>query len=150
MQHDPIADALRAPALVEAPESVHRHDPVTTHAFERIMGHPSNAEITRALTMGLAINDPERPAEAEPEADEPEADEPSKTCGVTSSTGLRVLDEDGDEILFAHHMPHDGEVEDERVYITINDEAVALTLRQAADVADYLDDVVSDDDGVAA
>jgi len=46
------------------PESLTRHDPYINRRFLDMMGHPDNADVARAVTVGLAINDPERPAPA--------------------------------------------------------------------------------------
>jgi hypothetical protein len=50
-------------AATPHPESLRRHDPETNRRFIAIFEAPENAEVVRMLTMGLAINDPERPAE---------------------------------------------------------------------------------------
>lgn len=54
----------RSAELPEHPESLTRHDPYINRAFLAIMGHEDNADVARAVTVGLAINDPERPAAA--------------------------------------------------------------------------------------
>lgn len=46
------------------PESLERMDPYINKRFLALMGDEANADISRALTMGLAINDPERPQPA--------------------------------------------------------------------------------------
>jgi hypothetical protein len=50
--------------MTEHPESLTRHDPYTNRRFIDMMEHPDNADVARAVTVGLAINDPERPAAA--------------------------------------------------------------------------------------
>jgi hypothetical protein len=52
----------RSAGLPAHPESLTRHDPYTNRRFIDMMEHPDNADVVRAFTVGLAINDPERPA----------------------------------------------------------------------------------------
>lgn len=59
--------------MSENPESLTRHDPYINRAFISIMDHPDNADVARAVTVALAVNDPERPSEAAPAATTPAA-----------------------------------------------------------------------------
>lgn len=50
--------------MSEHPESLTRHDLYINKRFLALMGHEDNADTVRAITVGLAINDPERASEA--------------------------------------------------------------------------------------
>jgi hypothetical protein len=67
------------------PESLARHDPYVNRRFIEIMGSDENADITRAITVGLAINDPERPS-----APPVKGDEDADTVDVQSWDGMVV------------------------------------------------------------
>lgn len=60
-------DELAQP-VPERIESTLRHDPYINVPFIEMFDHPDNADIKRAIEVGLAINDPEPVDEdAEPE-----------------------------------------------------------------------------------
>lgn len=153
--------ARTTPPLDAPVESIHKHDPRINFAFNAIFEHPDNAEITRAITVGLPINDPPKPVEEEATpatAKEIRADaEPNARGDLFSAEsgdpkgfsfeGIRFKDTDGDEIKVCYVVPNDGDVKRERITLTVNGvHAVALTLAQADDLADWLDAALSDED----
>jgi hypothetical protein len=163
-----MADALRAPALVESPESTRRHDPAINRAFNALFGHPDNADLARAFTVGLPINDPPKPVEAAPakvketvgaaevDVDVEAGDRFEAKSGDPRGfaiDGIRFKDADGDEIKVALVTPNnDADTGSRsRVVFTVNGEhAVALTLGLADDLTDFLDDLLGDDEAEGA
>lgn len=98
---EPLADRL---------ESTNTHDPYVNRSFIAMMDAPDNADITRAVNVGLAVNDPERPKEEQAPA---ATATPRAIVGLgTNDTSkkpleerhiLRGVDKDGDTL----HLGYD-------------------------------------------
>lgn len=110
-----MSDAEQTPDEVEPLtlplEFTSKHDPYVNRAFLALFSHEENADLARAFTVGLPINDP-TPEVVEAEGQEPEEDEEAEAEAAVgpSLVERRVAayrDKDGDEVHFVHYPARD-------------------------------------------
>jgi hypothetical protein len=137
--------------LAERIESTHTHDPYITKRFLAIMEHEDNADVTRAFTVGLAINDvPAEPAAVEePEVDEDDEDDdeddgPAVTLSEdyepAADDGVRYEDAYGDTLVAMYGVQECEAhgAEPFVVFRTDGGRSVIMAIRHVTEFAEWL------------
>lgn len=103
MTHFPQSEPAPHVEPLAAPiESTLNHDPYINSRFIEMMEHEDNAQIVRAMTVGLPINDPAKPVE--PAEEEKGALETTRTRSSNDPLDAMVgTDVDGDKLNMAYN-----------------------------------------------